>query len=101
MLRSGNGGAFSRPDEGVGQAALALCGATRPLDPAGLSAESGRRMVRRLRKAPRRGKRIPPGTARAIELVDFLHECAQGQRKATDAQVERAIRELEKLVPEG
>lgn len=57
--------------------------------------------TKRLRKPSRRSKRISPKTARAIELVDFLYECTHGQRKATDAQVERAIKELEKLLPEG
>lgn len=74
------------------------------LDPAGLSVDSARRMVtRRPGKGPKRGKRkrISPETARAIELIDFLHECALGQRKASDAQIDRAIRELEQLVPEG
>jgi len=55
--------------------------------------------IRRGKQAPKRRERISPATARAIELMDWLHECAAGERKASAARIDRAIKELEKLVP--
>ena len=65
----------------------------------GYTRQPDRMTTRRRKKASTRSKRLSPETARAIALIEWLHECALGERKASDAQIDRAIRELETLVP--
>ncbi|MGB7603213.1 MAG: hypothetical protein WBM24_23120 [Candidatus Sulfotelmatobacter sp.] len=49
----------------------------------------------------KRPKPSSPDQARASELVDFLQDVALGKRKATDAEVDQAQKEFDKLLPDA